>query len=120
MIIGGLILIAALINFVPVVGVLSSAKLEALYGLTITNPDLEILMRHRALLFGMLGGFMAYAALSGQFQNLAIGAGLLSMVSFIALVHTVGDFSSYIGKINKADIVGILCLAAAAVLKFLK
>lgn len=119
-IIGGLILIAALINFVPIIGVVSSAKLETLYGLTITSPDLEILMRHRALLFGMLGGFMAYAALSGQLQNWAIGAGLLSMVSFIALAYSVGDFSFHISKINKADIAGILCLAVAAVLKFLK
>lgn len=111
-----LIGIAGVINFVPIVGVVSPRKLETLYGIDMSDPNLEILMRHRAVLFGLIGGFMIYAALTSTLLVWAIGAGLISMISFIILAKTAKARSSHIKKIVNADIIGILCLTVAAML----
>ncbi len=50
-----LFLIAAFVNLAPVSGVLSADVLEGLYGITLEDPNLVILMRHRAVLFGIVG-----------------------------------------------------------------
>ena len=56
------LLIAGIIHLLPLTGVLCAAQLERLYGLPFGQPDLLILMRHRALLFGLLGGLLVAAA----------------------------------------------------------
>lgn len=81
-IITGLIVIAGLINFAPLIGAISRSKLTALYGLDFSDPALELLMRHRAVLFGIVGGFMIFAAFHTPWQKSAIVIGLISMVSF--------------------------------------
>ena len=53
---------AAVINLGPVLGVLSAGQLEAAYGVKLDDPNLVILMRHRALLFGVVGGLLVVAA----------------------------------------------------------
>jgi hypothetical protein len=50
-----LLAIVALIHLVPLTGALGPQRLQALYGLAFDNPDLKILMQHRAVLFGLLG-----------------------------------------------------------------
>jgi hypothetical protein len=49
--------VVGIIHQLPLTGVLSVSRLQVLYGVTITDPNLEILMRHRAVLFGILGAF---------------------------------------------------------------
>jgi hypothetical protein len=56
------LLLVALIHALPLTGVLGAARLSALYGLAVTEPNLEILLRHRAVMFGMLAALLAYAA----------------------------------------------------------
>ncbi len=43
-------LVTGVINFIPLVGVLSKARLETLYGLSIESNELTILLKHRAVL----------------------------------------------------------------------
>ena len=57
------LLIVALIHALPLVGVMGAAKLTQLYGVDVQDPTLEILLRHRAVLFGLLAAFLAYAAI---------------------------------------------------------
>jgi len=47
-------IIVGIIHVLPVSGVLSSSRLTALYGRSFSDPNLAILMRHRAVLFGLL------------------------------------------------------------------
>ncbi len=115
-IIAALIFIAGLINFLPVVGVLSGEKIESLYGLTTIDVTLEILLRHRAVLFGLLGGFMMWSAFRPALQTLAIIGGFAAMISFIGLCFAVGDASPALKKIVIADFFGCGCLVIALVL----
>jgi hypothetical protein len=57
-----LILLASLVNLAPVTGALSAERMQALYGVALPDENLVILMRHRAILFGIVGGLLAVAA----------------------------------------------------------
>ncbi len=118
-IIAGLIALAGIINFLPVVGVLSAARLEALYGVDVRDPTLEILLRHRAVLFGVIGGFMIAAAFRQRFHLPAIIGGLIAMLSFLWLYYLAGDAPRALLSIVYADIVGVSALGLALALKAL-
>lgn len=115
-----LLLIVGLINFLPVIGLFSTARMEALYGIDIADPNLEILMRHRALLFGLVGGFVIVAAFVPSWQPAAMGFALISMAGFVLVALTIGDFNAGIRKVIVADVVGLAALLPAVALYFLK
>lgn len=111
-----LLLIAGLIHLLPLPGVLGATQLQSLYGFTVASPDLEILLRHRAVLFGLLGTLLIAAAFKPEWRTLAIGAGLVSAASFIAVAMLVGSYGPAIHRVVVADIVAIGCLVLAAAL----
>jgi len=71
-----------------IVGVLGSDQLHRLYGLAFDDPNLSILMRHREILFGLLGGLIIYAAFRNDLRIIALVAGLVSAGSFALLSPT--------------------------------
>jgi hypothetical protein len=113
-----LLIVVGLINFVPIIGVISAQKLESAYSISVVGNDLAILMRHRALLFGILGGFILYSAFSPSYQLAAMIMAGVSMVGFAALVLGTGGYNEAIGKVLFIDVLGILFLIAAAVVKY--
>jgi len=119
-IITGLLLIVAIIHILPVSGFTGVARLEALYGVAISGSDLEILMRHRAMLFGILGVFFAYAAFTPSMQPLAFIAAFATIFSFFYLAATVEGYNAAIQKVVLADIVAAICLLVSVVIFFLK
>lgn len=112
------LVIVGLINFTPLLGVVSSSKLERSYSIELQSNDLIILMRHRALLFGVLGGFILYAALVPYYQNAAMLMAGISMLGYGALTLSVGGYNAALFKVLLVDIVGLLLLLCAVILKF--
>jgi hypothetical protein len=112
----GSLLIAATIHLLPLRGVLGAEHLAALYGIPIADPSLEILLRHRAVLFGLLGAFLAYAAFKPALQPLALVAGLVSVASFIGLAWRIGSYTGAIRIVVIADVIALICLLAGAAL----
>lgn len=112
--ISAMLIIVGIIHLLPLAGVLGSEKLSALYGLTINDPNLVILMRHRAVLFGVLGAFFVFAAFKPAFQPLAFVAGFISVVSFLWLAWSTGNYNAQVARVFTADIVALLCLIIAA------
>jgi len=104
------LVIVAVIHLLPLSGVLSSSQLTTLYGISFNEPNLEILMRHRAVLFGLLGAFLLYAAFKPSIQRLAFIAGFISVVSFLWLAWSVGNYNDQIGRVFTADIVALVAL----------
>lgn len=113
-----LFLIAGLINFAPVAGVLSADTLANAYGIAAPQGDLLILMRHRALLFGIVGGLLIVAAFRRPLQPVAIVAGMVSMIGFIALVLMAGEHGDKLQRIMLIDIGAVIVLALAAILRY--
>lgn len=114
-----LLILVGIINFLPLMGLLSVDRLQALYGISATEPNVQILMRHRAILFGLVGGFIIYAAFNPGFQPIAMIMAFISMAGYIVLCLQIGGFNELLRKILWVDVVGLLLLAAAFVL-FLK
>ncbi len=69
--IAAMLVVVGLIHLLPLSGVLGGERLAALYGLSFSEPNLAILMRHRAVLFGLLGLFFLFAAFHPPFRTLA-------------------------------------------------
>src|SRR6185503_5462536 len=89
-----MLLVADEVHLPPLSGVLGAKRLTDLYGLDFTDPSLVILMRHRAVLFGLLAVFLIYAAFRPALQPLALVAGLVSVVSFLCLAWSVGGYNA--------------------------
>ncbi|MEP1741459.1 MAG: phosphopantetheine adenylyltransferase [Kangiellaceae bacterium] len=115
----GLLVIVGIIHLLPLSGVLGPERLSILYGISINETNIEILMRHRAVLFGLLGAFLIYAAFKPALQSLALIAGFISVISFIAIAWSAGDYNDSVRKVVWADIVAIVALTIASVIHFI-
>jgi hypothetical protein len=111
--ISAMLIIVGLIHLLPLSGLLGSEKLSALYGLAISDQNLAILMRHRAVLFGLLGAFLIFAAFRPTLQPLAFIAGFVSVVSFLWLAWSTGNYNTQIARVFAADIIALICLFIA-------
>ena len=114
-----LLILVGVIHLLPISGVLGAERLSALYGLSFQEPNISILMRHRAVLFGILGLFFVYAAFQPTLQPLAFAAGFISVISFIGIAWSVGGYNGAVGKIVLADQVALASLLLAVVLYFM-
>ncbi len=110
-----MLLVVGIIHILPLSGVLSAARLFELYGMAFDDPNLEILMRHRAVLFGLLGIFLICSAFMPSLQLPALIAGFLSVVSFLYLSYTVGGYNEQVNRIVIADKVALVFLVVALV-----
>jgi len=111
-----MLVIVGIIHLLPVVGVLGGERLSSLYGLALQEPNIAILMRHRAVLFGLLGMLLLYAAFNPVYYYLALIGGFTSVVSFLALVWSEGTYNEALQRVVVADIVALIALLLAAVL----
>jgi hypothetical protein len=109
------LLLAAVINLLPTPGVLGPAWLASLYGFPVAGADLEILLRHRAVLFGLVGLLLLAAIVVPAFRIPALLTAAGSMGSFIIIALIVGGYGAAITRVIIADIVGLLALLPAAI-----
>jgi len=108
------LVVAGLIHLLPLPGVLGGDTLARLYGVVGLSPDLELLLRHRALLFGLLGGLLIAAVWRPDWQALAIVAGLISTLAFLLLVGDPRELAAPLLRVWWADVIAVLALLLAA------
>lgn len=109
------LLVAGIIHLLPLSGVLGPERLTALYGLEFHDPSLAILMRHRAVLFGLLGLFLVTAAFRPSLWLPAFLAAFASVLSFLALAHGTGNYNPAVATVVIADWVALACLVPGAI-----
>jgi hypothetical protein len=112
-----ILLATGLVNGLPVVGVAGAGWLGRLYGVPITDPDLLVLMRHRALLLGLLGAALVAAAFVPALRVPAMIAGLVSMLAFVDLAR--GPSGRKVRTTALVDVGLSAALAVALVLQLL-
>jgi hypothetical protein len=105
-----MLVIVGLIHLLPLSGALGSERLSVLYGLPFAEPNLVILMRHRAVLFGLLGLLMLVAAFRPPLQPAAFIAGFVSVVSFLWLAWSVGGYNTQTARVVAVDLGALACL----------
>jgi hypothetical protein len=114
--VSAMLVAVGIIHLLPLSGALGSERLFTLYGLRFDEPNLEILMRHRAILFGLLGAFMVFAAFRPVYQTVAFIAGSVSVVSFLYLAWSVGGYNEHVGRVFIADLIALGCLFVGGVI----
>ena len=110
---GGINLLPSILAFLP-------QKISKSYGIEIPNVNFELLLRHRAVLFGIVGGLMIYSAISKKIYSTSVTVGLISMISFIILYFLMDGINDELGKVMKIDLVGIVILIVGFLLFKLK
>jgi len=108
------LILVGIIHLLPLPGLLGAERLAALYGLDFSEPSLSILMRHRAVLFGLLGAFLVVAAFRPALQPLAFIAAFVSVVLFLLLAWSSGGYNAQIGRVVAADLVALVALVIGA------
>ena len=104
------LVLVGLLHLLPVTGVLGVERLATLYGVHVGDPSTEILMRHRAVLFALLGAAMLAAAFTPAWQPLALLAGVASVLSFLVLAWWVPGYSPQVARVVAADAVALVLL----------
>lgn len=107
------LVVGGLVHLLPLTGLAGAARLQSIYGLAVTDANLELLLRHRAVLFGLLGAFMLGALKFPDWRIAALIAGLVSTVSFIALAFGVESLTPELKRVMWID-VGVVVLLAIA------
>jgi hypothetical protein len=74
------------------------------------GADLQLLMRHRAVLFGLVGGLLLLAAFKPRLRLVASVLGLLSMASFMLLAWPLQEHGAALQRVFWADAVGCAVL----------
>ncbi|MEO6064613.1 MAG: hypothetical protein ABIP49_02370 [Lysobacterales bacterium] len=112
-----LILIAVgLLHLYPAVGVFGPGRLQALYDIGSSDPDTLLLLRHRAVLFALLGIAMIAGGIHTPWRWPALIAGLVSTLSFVVLAFPLSDNSAAVTRVFWSDVVASALLMFAVVL----
>ncbi len=107
---------AGLVHLLPAAGLLGARTLDKLYGTDLDQPDLLLMLRHRALLFGLLGaGLLAAVALPSLRTALLI-AGLASTTGFCLLAWPFDHVGTALRRVALIDLPLAVALALALIL----
>ena len=104
--------VAGAIHLLPLPGLRGAAMLERLYGVTLEDPGLVLLLRHRALLFGLLGVGLLIAIARCAWRGPMIVAGLISAGGFLLLAWPL-RFEGALQRVVLADVAALLALLLA-------
>lgn len=107
--------LAGAIHLMPLPGLLGAAMLERLYGVPLDDPGLLLLLRHRAVLFGLLGAGLLIAIARRAWRGPMILAGLTSAGTFLLLAWPL-VLGAALQRVVMADGVALLGLSLAGVL----
>ena len=83
--------VVGIINVLPGILAFLPSKISKSYGIEIPNVNFELLLRHRASMFGLIGGLMIYSAISKRLYEVSTFIGLFSMGTFIILYFVLGN-----------------------------
>jgi hypothetical protein len=114
------LLITAVFHLLPAAGLLGSQQLSRLYGLDFTEPLPLLLMRHRAVLLGLVGLVLlaSLRATDGPVQAVALAAAMLATGSFVALAFGL-PLNTALSRVMWIDVALFVLLAAALALRLL-
>ncbi len=109
------LVIAGAVHLLPAIGVLGASRLQHLYSVAIDDPNLVLMLQHRALLFGVLGAGLLAAAWLPAIRTAMIAAGLISTAGFCLLVFTAGEANPALRRVAWIDVPIAIGLAVAFV-----
>jgi hypothetical protein len=110
------LLITGFIHLLPVLGVLGSDKLFKLYGVQLHDQNVILLLRHRAILFFILGSLFIFSVFKMELRFISYIMAFLSMGSFIMLYLSGVDINIFQKRVFIIDLITMILLFAGAYL----
>ena len=102
--------ICGIINLLPVAIVFLPEKIASSYGVKILDNNMELLLRHRAVLFGVVSLVLIHATFTKSNYILATIIGLISMLSFVLLYYHIGEINKELKTVMVIDFISSLFL----------
>lgn len=119
-IVPGVLMLVAVVHALPLAGVLGAGRLLQLYGVPVPDPHVELLLRHRTVLFGLLAALLACAAFRPDLHRMALWAGLASVASFLALWVALPGTNASLALVARVDAAALVLLLAALAVHHVK
>lgn len=107
------LVVSGLVHLLPTLGVQGAPQLARLYGVTLADPDVLLLLRHRAILFGVVGGLQLAAAASPPLRTAGLLVGLVSALGYVVLAWPPARASAPLARVAWIDVALVLVLGAA-------
>jgi hypothetical protein len=104
--------LAGALHLLPALGLAGAGRLSALYGIDIADPSVLLMLRHRALMFGLLGALMVLAGFVPAWRTGMLAVALASTAGF-ALLALPGGITPALQRVAWIDAGLVLLLAAA-------
>ncbi len=109
-----ILFVCGIVNFIPGLLVFFPSKLYSSYGISKSEANLELLLRHRAVMLGLIGICMIFSSITLEYILLSTTIGLVSMISFIILYFPNKDnINKQLTKVMKIDLIASLFLFIA-------
>lgn len=109
------LLVAGIVHLLPLSGALGGPRLEVLYGVVPDDATTVLLLRHRAVLFGLLGAGLLVAAFRPAWHVAACALALVSVVSFLLLAPGDAALTPAVARVLLVDrVVGVLLVVGLA------
>lgn len=77
---------------------------------------MELLLRHRALLFGLMGGLVLFSLYQTGLQAAAMLISGISMIGFMVLAWPTDALNEPLHTVFLVDVVGLCCWLVAVIL----
>jgi hypothetical protein len=103
----------ALIHLLPLPGLAGAATLQTLYALPPLDPSGELLLRHRALLFGLLGGGLLLALRLPGWRRPLLWLTLVADLGFLLLALDAPALNTALQRVAAFDVLALACGAWA-------
>lgn len=108
------LLITGVIHLLPVLGFLGTDKLFKLYGVQLHDQNVILLLRHRAILFFILGSFFICSAFKMELRFLSYLMAFLSTGSFVMLYLSGEDLGILQKRVFVIDLMTMILLFVGA------
>lgn len=106
--------LCGLIHLLPFALAFLPERIQSAYGVEVTGSDMMLLLRHRAVLFGIVGAVMLYSSLKRRHYALSTFVGLASMLSFILLYGFIGGINDSLKSVVWVDVAASVALASSS------
>ena len=105
-----------LVEHIPALPMQPNPSQSSYYTHPYRDANLLVLMRHRAVLLGIVGGLLVVSAFHAPLRPVGIAVGLTSMLSFVLIAWLVGGYNPELRRVVVVDLVASAALLGAALL----